>query len=198
MNFLQLDKSNCSIWESTCLGALHKLEGLCLHTHSGSGVAAVTAAARMVVPALGCDVERAVWLKKAGKEGRQELWRLSLHWREIPEGCGFGTARTTAGGGVALVSICLTVSFHFQTLPGSPAALITGVVLEMLGRSCTVALSAACSSRKTCKGECLSRSCNRGVGLQPLEAHGPLSPSLSQHSDSRHLLRSRDTWLTPA
>lgn len=42
VNFLQLDKSKCSILGSTCLGTVHKLEGLCLHTHSGSGVAAVT------------------------------------------------------------------------------------------------------------------------------------------------------------
>lgn len=115
MNFLQLDKSKCSIRGSTCLGALHTLEGLCLHTHSGSGVADVTAAARLVVPALGWDVERAVWLKEAGKGERQELWR------EIPEGCSFGAARRTAGGGVALPGICQAAPLPpFPNPPGQP------------------------------------------------------------------------------
>lgn len=79
--------------------------------------------------------------------------------------------------------------FHrFQTLPASPAALIADGVLEMLGSSCTVALSAACSCRKTSKGQCLARSSNWDVRLQPPEARGPLSPSHSQHSDPCHLL----------
>lgn len=112
-----------------------------------------------------------MWLKKAGKGGHQELWRLFLHWREIPEGCGFGTAGRAAGGGGGhwAASARQPLFRCLQTLPVSLAALIAGGVQEMLGRSCTVALSAACSRRKTSKGQCWARSGNGDVELQPPE-----------------------------
>lgn len=72
-----------------------------------------------------------------------------MHWREIPEGCSFGTARTAAGGGVALATSARQILFQcLQTLPASPAALIAGGVLEMLGRFYSVALSAALAVEK--------------------------------------------------
>lgn len=185
VNFLQSDESKCSIWGSTCLGALHELEGLCLHTHSGS----VTAAARLVVPALGGDVERAVWLKKAGKRAAprtlEAVFALEgdsrgLQFRHSQDGCGWW-----GGTGHICQADPLPMS---PNPPGQPGCTDRWWGAGDAGKVLLCCSECCLSCRKTCKGQCLAGSCNRGVWLQPPEAHGPLSPSLSQHPDSRHLL----------